>query len=437
MKSIGSLRFSSSQSLKSGRRRWWRSKAGRLSSRLTRCWSRELQQDLQSVRDETNKESVQDRQKRDSFLERQKLEQMQLKKQKNKNSDRNLKQCKERKEPVAEVHNEGFIFEEEKNMCKVLIGGETMSRVVSSESGILVQEFKLPASVIIGEVRNPTLTVETNGNDRKADLLVLLGKQEVGLDVSTDSAVEVDNFDSNKWPSDEDDCTDISLKEQRGESTEFVDSPDRPLDDCDITQTKAIVEDTKLQQQGTRIWIQKTDQEAAWSQNNNDVMKETKGEQEPTKEGQKQLTLSESRQNLGIEKELSGIASHEIQPSEEEMDEPKKVEMADCETSLLGPLNSATWTNESQVTEVEEKGEDVELVVSTNVDLIQSADFAFGEESEMAEESERSSEVEAESEQNVSVVSRASPLTDSLTRSDLISRWASRNPPCLRSQPSS
>ena len=308
-----------------------------------------------------------------------------------------------------------------------------MSRVVSSESGILVQEFKLPASVIIGEVRNPTLTVETNGNDRKADLLVV-GKQEVGLDVSTDSAVEVDNFDSNKWPSDEDDCTDISLKEQRGESTEFVDSPGRPLDDCDMSmsQTKAIVEDTKLQQQGTRIWIQKTDQEAAWSQNNNDVMKETKGEQEPTKEGQKQLTLSESRQNLGIEKELSGIASHEIQPSEEEMDEPKKVEMADCETSLLGPLNSATWTNESQVTEVEEKGEDVELVVSTNVDVIQSC-----EESDMTEESERSSEVVAESEQNVSVVSCVSPLTDSLTRSDLISRWASRSPPCLRSQPSS
>ena len=417
MKSIGSLRFSSGQSLKSGRRRWWKSKAGKISSRLTRCWSRELQQDLQRADPSVGDESVQDRQKRDSFRERQKLEQMQLKKQKNKKSDRNLKQCKERKE----VHNKGFIFDEEKNICKVLIGGETMSSV---ESGLVVQEFKLPASVM-GEVENPKLKVETNANDRERDLLVL-GKQEPGLDVSTDSAVDVDN-----WPSDEDDCTDISLKEQRGESTECVDSPDRTLDDCDFTQAKAIVEDTKLQQEERTIWTQKTDREAeaSWSENNNDVVEETEGKQEPTKEGQN-LTLSESKQNLGAEKELN-----DIQPSEEEMVEPKKVELADSETSS-GSLNSATWTNECHLTEVEERGEDLELVVSTNV--IQSSDLDFGEESEM--ESERSSEVVAESEQNeanVSVVSHVSPLTDSLTRSDLISRWASRSPPCLRSQPSS
>ena len=252
-----------------------------------------------------------------------------------------------------------------------------------------------------------------------------------GLDVSTDSAVDVDNFDSNKWLSDEDDCTDISLEEQRRESTEFADSPDRPLTDRDITQTKANVEDTKLQQQGTTIWIEKTDREASWSQRmiKNDVVNETEGKREPTKEGQ-MLTSSERKQNLGREKELSGIASHDIQPSG--LDEPKKVEMAESEKTSLGSFNFATWRDGSQLTGVEEEGEDVELVVSTNVDVIQSC-----EESDMTEESERSSEVVAESEQNVSVVSCVSPLTDSLTRSDLISRWASRSPPCLRSQPSS
>ena len=70
--------------------------------------------------------------------------------------------------------------------------------------------------------------------------------------------------------------------------------------------------------------------------------------------------------------------------------------MSECETScILVTLNSATWANEIQPTDVEEK--DIELVVSTNV--AQSYDFAF------AEESERSSEVVAESEHNVSVVS--------------------------------
>ena len=434
MKSIGSLRFSSAQSLRSGRRRWWESRAGKLSRRLTRCWNRELQQDP-SVRDETNNESIQDRRKRGSFQERQKREQMQLKKQKSRKSDRNLKECKERKESVAEVHNEGFIFDEEKNPCKVIIAKETMSSVVLSESGIVVQEFKMP--VVIGEVKNPTLTVETNTNDRKTDLLVF-EKQDPGLDVSADSAVDVDNFESNKWGqgSDGGGCAGISLEEQCRESTEFVDSSDRPLDDCDINQTKTIVADeTKLKQQGNTVWIQKTDQETevTRSQNNDDVMNETKGKREPTKEGHKLFESNLSQQNLGNEKEL-----HDIQLSEEEIYEPKKVELAEHSKTArkkisLGTLNSsATWTNECQPTEVDPTV-DIELVSRTNVDVIQSADLDFGEESE-------SSEVVAKSElsdANVSLVSCVSPLTDSLTRSDLISRWASRSPPCLRSQPSS
>jgi len=102
--------------------------------------------------------------------------------------------------------------------------------------------------------------------------------------VSTDSAVDVVNFDSNKWPSlEEEDCTDISLKE---ESAEFVVSSDGPLN-CDITQTKTIVENTKLQQQTSTNWMQKTDQEtkATQSENNDYIIRETEGEQESTKEG--------------------------------------------------------------------------------------------------------------------------------------------------------
>ena len=212
---------------------------------------------------------------------------MRLRKQKDKKSDKNVKQCKEREESFAEVHNEGFIFDEGKisdegkNICKVVIGKETMSGVVFPESGLVVQEFNLPE--VIGEVANPTLTYANDMMTRETDLLVF-GKQELGLDVSTDSAVDVVNFDSNKWPLDEEDLTDISLKE---ESTEFVDSSDGPLD-CDITQTKTIVENTKLQQEGeSTIWIQKTDQEtnATQSENDDDILKETEGEQEPTKEG--------------------------------------------------------------------------------------------------------------------------------------------------------
>ena len=444
MKSIGSLRFSSSQSLKSGRRRWWQSKAGRLSRRLTTCWNRELQhQDLQmvdlSVRDGAS-ETIQHSPKRDSFRERQKREQMRLRKQKDKKSDKNVKQCKEGEESFAEVHNEGFIFDEGKisdegkNICKVVIGKETMSGVVFPESGLVVQEFNLPE--VIGEVANPTLTYANDMMTRETDLLVF-GKQELGLDVSTDSAVDVVNFDSNKWPLDEEDLTDISLKE---ESTEFVDSSDGPLD-CDITQTKTIVENTKLQQEGeSTIWIQKTDQEtnATRSENDDDILKETEGEQEPTKEGHR-LTLSEnnlSKQNLRNERELSRThfrPALQDNQSEEEINEPKKVELADNEISSknmsLDTLNCVKWTTEWQITDVDSaekpNNKDMELAGTkdgeVNVEVIQSSDIDFGEESEMTE-SERSSgimldevveEAEDSNEANVSFVSRVSPLTDS------------------------
>merc|ERR1711974_248716 len=140
---------------------------------------------------------------------------------------------------------------------------------------------------------------------------------------------------------------------------------------------------------GNRICTQKTDQEteATLSQNLDDVMRETEEKQEKTKEGLFESILS--KENLGNEKELD-----DIRLSEEEMDEPKKVELAEySETTSknisLGTLNSATWTNECQLTEVdptgEEKGEDIELAGSTNVDVIQPSDLDFGEESEVTE----------------------------------------------------
>ena len=114
------------------------------------------------------------------------------------------------------------------------------------------------------------------------------------------------------------------------------------------------------------------------------------------------------------------------------MDEPKKVELTDNERSSknmsLDTKNCVKLTTECQNTDVdsaEKPFKDMELAGikdgEVNVEVTQSSDHDFGEESEMIE-SERSSgimldevveETGDSNQANVSFVSRVSPLTDS------------------------
>ena len=300
--------------------------------------SRELRQDInivdQSVQD-GNPEPVQQSQRQDSFRERQKREERQVQKQKSKNSERNLKQCNEGRESLAEVHNKGFILDEGKNDCKVVIGKETKSIVVSPDSGIIVQGSTVPS--ITDEIEKTSIQVETISEDaiaKEQDLLVF-ESQTVGLlDVSVDSAVDVfDNFDSSMWPIDDEDCADISLKEKCRESLELVESTDRPSD-CDITQTKTIVDDTKLQQQKNPTWKTDKETEASGSLKNKIVLDIREGGIEDASEGTK-----EDCREISLKDEES------LEPVESS--EGDKTEAKTIENTKSQPQENTMWTQKT------------------------------------------------------------------------------------------